>query len=422
MGIPSKERRQYWPQLPITERDRRWSAARKQMSERGLDALIFYAVESPLGWGLANYRYMTHIGGHHGGCFLFPLAGEPVLFALPPHENIPFNPYITAQDWVTDIRPNRGMAGVAALVQEWGLGKGRIGVVGYKTQLTPPNLPYYGFLELKERLSDARITDETGIFEELRLIKSPIEVEMIARAGQIARVSLDAMLAATLAGARECDVYAAWMSAQIKAGAEPQIFNMLTSGSIDDEVRGIDNYLLHGIAPPLTPTARPLQNGDLVVCEYHTSYGGYMAAAEFSWFVGQAPSELKAIHRTCAACLEAGLPYFKPGVTLGELLAAIRRPVEEAGMDFLELGFHGHGLASPEFPTIVYKSGQGSLAPDGLDSVVLQENMVFGNNIDVFDPRWRKHVGLMLGGTVVVTPSGGRNLVALPPEFPEIAF
>jgi hypothetical protein len=28
----------------------------------------------------------------------------------------------------------------------------------------------------------------------------------------------------------------------------------------------------------------------------------------------------------------------------------------------------------------------------------LQENMVFGTNIDVFEPKWRPDIGVMLGG------------------------
>ena len=57
-------------------------------------------------------------------------------------------------------------------------------------------------------------------------------------------------------------------------------------------------------------------------------------------------------------------------------------------MDFIELGLHGHGIVSPEYPTRVYKtSSSHSLAGSAEDKVVLQENMVFGTNINIHDPR-----------------------------------
>jgi hypothetical protein len=48
---------------------------------------------------------------------------------------------------------------------------------------------------------------------------------------------------------------------------------------------------------------------------------------------------------------------FVPGRPLREVYTAFHRHVEAAGMDFVELGFRGHGLAGIEFPTVVYREG-----------------------------------------------------------------
>ena len=96
----------------------------------------------------------------------------------------------------------------------------------------------------------------------------------------------------------------------------------------------------------------------------------------------------------------------------------MRKPVTSRGLDYIELGFHNHGLASADFPTIVYKPGLGVMAGDGMPHFRLQENMVFGTNIDISNPRWKTDVGVMLGDTFQVTPSGGRALVNIPLHLP----
>jgi hypothetical protein len=55
-----------------------------------------------------------------------------------------------------------------------------------------------------------------------------------------------------------------------------------------------------------------------------------------------------------------------------------------------------------------------------MEDYVLRESMVFGTNIDLFDPGWKDDVGLMLGDTVVVTPQGGRRLCNVPLELPQV--
>jgi Xaa-Pro aminopeptidase len=103
-------------------------------------------------------------------------------------------------------------------------------------------------------------------------------------------------------------------------------------------------------------------------------------------------------------------------VTLGELLDAVRRPAAKAGLEWVELGFHAMGLASPEFPTVVYEPGFGVDTANGskITDLQLEEGMTFGNNIDLFDPRWKPDVGCMLSDFMVVREGGAELLVGTP--------
>ena len=289
-------------------------------------------------------------------------------------------------------------------------------MVAYGNVVAGTNLTYHDYLALTSALPDASLSDESEIVDELRRIKSPEEIAMLEKSGAIARTAVDAMIEAAAPGVRENELYAAMLHAQIVAGGEPNIFNLLSSGPI--EGNGGARRLIHGNDQPHPPITRKLERGDIIVCEFHASYGGYLTAVEFTVVVGEPPRALRDLHGVAVECLQAGRDHFRPGVTVHELAAAMRTPVTSRGLDYIELGFHNHGLASADFPTIVYKPGLGLMAGDGMPPFRLQENVVFGTNIDISNPRWKTDVGVMLGDTFQVTPSGGRALVNIPLHLP----
>ena len=171
------------------------------------------------------------------------------------------------------------------------------------------------------------------------------------------------------------------------------------------------------------PTLRPIQNGDIVVTEFHSQYGGYLAATEFTVYVGKkAPPQLLDIHKACVEALQISLEVLRPGNTLRNAWESIRTATEKRGIDFVELGFHGHGLGSPEFPTVVYRPGYGpsSMNGDGIGHMVFEENMVFGNNIDIFNPKWKPDVGCMYSDFMIVRKSGAETCIGVPRELPEL--
>ena len=403
------------PQLSLAERDRRWGALREAMGRRGLDCLLVWGTDRFYGMGTANLRYLTHIAAKQGIC-CFPRRADPIVFVENVHMYHPYGPYLLSQDWVTDVRPVTGMEALAGAVRDLGLARGRIGTVGYGSALRQHIIAYQEYQALGEALPEAELVDATEVLDELRLIKSPEEIALLERSGRLAAAMVDALLATAREGARECEVYAEMVRAHIAAGGEPYIFCFFSADPVDDSER----YLLHARPQPLAPTTRPLAPGDLVLTEFHASYGGYLTGVEFSAFVGPPPSELARVHAVAVECLQRGMERLRPGVPLREVWEAFRRPVAAAGMDYIECGFHGHGLGSPEFPTVVYKPEEPVLSGRGLEAFELRSGMVLAINIDIHDPRWRRDVGIMLGDTAVVTEDGPRRLADIPLDFPEL--
>lgn len=406
----------YLPQLSLAERDRRWSAARERMAAKGIDCLIVWGNTISQGLAMTNVRYLTQVGSWHGGIALFPLAGEVTLFNAPRHMSLPYNAYLAAQDWVQDIRPYS----IKAIVEEIkarGYERGKIGIVSYGNVVAGNNLTYHDYLALQAGLPQATFTDESEMAEELRRTKSPEEIALLEKSGAIARKVVETMIRTAAPGVRENELYAAMIHTQLVEGAEPNIFILMSSGPIGEN-GGFRRRLLHGNDQPLCPTRRPLERGDLVICEFHVSYAGYLSAVEFTVAVGEPPREVRDLHAAAVECLQAGAEKCRPGTTVHELAAAFREPVKRRGLDYIELGFHNHGLSSADFPTIVYKPGWGRMGGDGMPDFALEEHMVLGTNIDIHNPHWREDVGVMLGDTLHVTTAGGRRLVGIPLELP----
>lgn len=412
------------PTLSLDERDRRWARVREEMIERSIDCLVVWADDNAFGMGRANLRYLTQVTGMIGPAVgLFPVRGDPVVFADVVHFHQPYNVYKMYQDWTEDCRPFLGVEPIVEEMAARGLDDATCGLVGFGSMLTPTNIPAEFQSTLLKRFPGAEFVDAGDIFTRLRMIKSDEEVKLLREAGAIAGEMLDALMDAE-PGDTEAEVYADMIRAQIAGGAESYIFNLMDSG--DPTATG-PLHLLHGKGQPLSPSRRTLDDGDLIVTEFHAGVGGYLAAAELSVALGSAPDELRDVHEVALQCIDEGVEQFTPGTRLEDVWEAFRAPVREANMDFIELGFHGHGLGSPEFPTVLYPQEGNRTYPDGMpgspiagsgiEDMRLREGMVFGTNIDIHDPNWRDDVGVMFGDMVLVTDSGPELLVGTPREF-----
>jgi Xaa-Pro aminopeptidase len=223
-------------------------------------------------------------------------------------------------------------------------------------------------------------------------------------------------------GVTEAELYAEMIKTQIANGGEPNIFNLFASGPVEHPPEELW-HLLHGAEQPLVPTTRPLENGDLVISEYHTKYGGYLCHTEFTAYIGTpAPQRLKEIFKVCVECLDVSKEQLRAGNRLRDAWTAIRKPAERAGLDFVELGWHAMGVASPEFPTVIYPEGYGgnALNGSGIGDLVFEPGMAFGNNIDLHDPHWKVDVGCMYSDFMIVGEREAETCIGVPRELPEL--
>ena len=129
----------------------------------------------------------------------------------------------------------------------------------------------------------------------------------------------------------ECEVYAAMMEAMVaNGGEEPTLF-----------LWNCDRYPYPH--PFRVPTTRPMQRGDLIICEMHPKFGGYFTHVERTFCLGEPEQQQLAIYDGCIAAYRRGLENFGPGKTISTALEAVKDETDTRGLGICEAGIHGHG-------------------------------------------------------------------------------
>jgi Xaa-Pro dipeptidase len=396
------------PRLSLAERDRRWAAVRKEMAARGLDAIVLW------GWPViytANARYLAPIGGNaEFNVLVFPADGEPTSIVQMPTF---VEGWRAAQDWVGDVRPRSKTwaDSVANRLRELKLDAARIGTDGLAGTLDPDGwLPHAVFTRLTSLLPKASFVGLEDMLEKVRSIKSAEELDMLRKAAKLGDLMLSTCRDIARPGVKECEVYAGMMEAMVaNGGEEPTLF-----------LWNCDRYPYPH--PFRVPTTRPMQRGDLIICEMHPKFGGYFTHVERTFCLGEPEKQQLAIYDGCLAAYQRGLENFGPGKSISFALDAVKEETDARGLGICEAGVHGHGLASLEYPRYRHHAIAADREAIKVVGDRFEPGMVFAFNIDLFDPNWRDgKTGCVFAETVEITETAARRMHSFPMEFQRIA-
>jgi ectoine hydrolase len=190
------------PQLPLSERDRRWGNVRQQMESQGIDCLVVWSTGRR-----EHTRYLSQLANN--AAVVFPLRDEPVVFT----DGLTASAYAgESTTWVSDVRQD--MEHLPEYLRERGLDGATIGVVSSRsphTRLGHDTSPYRGSW-LQAAVPNAELVNATAILEQLEMVKSPPEIEFLQRAAGIAYDVFTAMANTAHPGATESEVYASMLA------------------------------------------------------------------------------------------------------------------------------------------------------------------------------------------------------------------
>jgi len=358
-------------------------------------------------FNIANARYLCPIGGNaEFNVLVFPAADEPTSFIYSPV----FTEYWRgAQSWVADVRPKRGTFAdsVADRLAELGLTRGKVGIDGLAGPLDPDGwVPHSMYVRLAERLPHVTLVNLDDMMEKLRTVKSREEIEVLEKAAALGDLMLQTCRDTARPGVKECEVYAGMMQTMLaNGGEEPTLFLWAADA--------------HPYPHPFrVPTTRPLQKGDMIICEMHPKFGGYFTHVERTFCLGEPEPRYLDIYDACLAAYRRGLALFRPGAKISEAMDAVRDTIEASGFGICEAGIHGHGLASLEYPRYRHHAKRADEAALAAIGDQFRAGMVFAMNIDLFDPKWRNgETGCVFAETIVITDDGARRMHSFPTDF-----
>jgi Xaa-Pro aminopeptidase len=244
------------------------------------------------------------------------------------------------ESWIEDRRgyvefAERPTALLAEVLRERGVDRGRVGVE--KRFLAAQYVE-----ELLELLPDVELVAADTIFDAMRAVKTPAEIEILARAA----VATDAAIAEAFLAARPGDSEASVASRMISAcrerGGESLLHMVLATGS---------NMLKAHHAPDGTP----LEPGGVVRTDFGMTWGHYLSDIARTAFVAPADPGNLAIYRRLEEAHQETIAAIAPGVRVGDVFDACKRAFEAHGLDFrmphvghsIGLGLHEHPMIHP---------------------------------------------------------------------------
>jgi Xaa-Pro dipeptidase len=380
------------PAFPRVEYDDRLRRTRAAMRRAGLDVLLVFHQEHM--FYLAGY---DQIGYWVYQVLVVPAAEAPMTAIVRKVDEL----LVREGGLVDDVRvwlddedrdPARQTADV---LRERGLLDGRrIGIERKSHAL----LPHYHEL-LREALRDAELTDASDLVTELRLLKSPAEVEYMRRAGQVMDAGVRAAFERLRPGARECDVHAAVAHAMYAAGGEhPSVAPPMGTGP-----RTLTQT--HGGA-----TTRVVAAGDPFLLEVGGCVRRYHAVCMRTASVGPPGDRMRSMYDAIREATDAGFAAIKPGVPTAEVARRVHDTMATRG--YSRRGQHvGYGIGLGYPPTWI-----DSLRIKETDPHVLQPGMTFLLHSGLLAPDASFYVAL--GDPVLVTEAGAERLTALDRDLP----
>ncbi len=230
-------------------------------------------------------------------------------------------------------------------LRERGLDEGAIG-------LEETHLSHADYAKLVAALPGARLVRADELFDELRMVKTPAEIEAIRDIGGVAQRIAVEVCGRFGAGSSEREIANFVAERYAEAGGDGLTMLVVGSGPRSAVVN----------APP---TGRVLQPGDMVRLDIIGTKRRYHSDVARTAVVGESTSEqqrtydlLLGVHRRCLEAL-------RPGALTADVYAIYREAMDEAGLPPYHFVGHGLGITLHEDPFV-----------NALASTPLEEGMV----------------------------------------------
>ncbi|RPI82581.1 MAG: aminopeptidase P family protein [Chloroflexi bacterium] len=265
---------------------------------------------------------------------------------------------------------------------------------GTRAAIEPRQLRVLELRYLETASPKAQFVSGEDCIGALRMIKHSSEIETMRSAVEIAQEALKATMPIIKVGVTEREIAAELTAQLLRAGSEPEMaFAPIVSGGPNSA------------NPHAVPSARALQEGDLLVIDWGAVYHGYISDITRTFAIHKVENEFQQITQIVAEANAVGRAIARPGILAGEVDRATRTVITQAGYGdyFIHRTGHGIGMEGHEEPYIFAENSL-SLAP----------GMTFTIEPGIYLPG---RGGVRIEDNVVITKDGADCLTDLPREL-----
>ncbi|MGK0466968.1 M24 family metallopeptidase [Clostridium sp.] len=302
--------------VPFQEFKNRRIHCQKEVNKRGLKGVMIW---SRGGGTWDRYAGVDYFANHYQQrCYLpdheplwsgrshcvlmIPAVGEPVLLVT----TMEFRKDLVA---IEDVRYSTDFFSlISETAKELGMNQGEVGVM-YEDVLT-----WKIGKNMKEQMPELEMVPCDDILSDMRVIKSPREIEAIRKANEIGSEAVDIIMRNVAPGKTEAQVIGPAMDKIYSEGAV-LYFVVTSSGPNSDAVHSVDF--------PGYDSNRIIQKGEMFKVDLIICYEGYICDFGRTTIVGMEPTveQRKIIEAVVDSC-EYVISLIKPGVTVKELCKA----------------------------------------------------------------------------------------------------
>ncbi len=368
----------------------------RRIADEGIDLAVIHDPD--------NIYYLSGFWGYLGMDFgrptilLIPRTGTPTL--ITPGMEAEMATKMTRLDNIREWTDGVG--------DEWRslldalLGDTKNLYIGLEPEITHPMI----LSHVRKRFADSATRNVTGILSEMRMIKSPEELDDMRQAGLVAVAMCDAAANSIADGMPEYEIALAGMAAGTRKAAElldSRSHEMLHSPVIHNLPilqSGPDLAMVHR-----RPTNRRLNQGDpvyLCFCPL-TLYKQIKLGFDREYFVGRVSDEHARIYEIALQAQAAALNAIRPGVKAEDVHFAALEVYQTNGFGICYRSGRGIGCSYREPPE--FKDG---------DQTILQSGMTFAVDGGI---TIKGEFGARVGDSIVVTNDGFEYLTSYPKEL-----
>jgi Xaa-Pro aminopeptidase len=248
-------------------------------------------------------------------------------------------------------------------------------------------------LDLQRALPRATFDRASGVLAPIRMVKEAAEIEALQTAAHAVDDIARELRSRPFVGRSELDLHRELVDRMLELGHERSNFAIVAAGE-------------HAASPHHEPSAeRRVAEGDIVLCDFGGTMGGYCSDITRMFHAGQPPGEVADVYAVLVEAQEAGVRAATIGTPCAEVDAAARRVIDAAGLGeyFVHRVGHGIGQEAHEDPYIV----AGNELP-------LASGHAFSVEPGIYMPG---RFGMRLEDIVVATPAGPRRLNDAPRDL-----